>query len=203
MTSPATTLTRPAAFLDRDGTLVEERNFLGDPAVADLLPGVIDAIRLLNKWGFWVLGVSNQSAVARGYYGPADVEAVNEKIMNDLASNHAYLNRIYHCPHHPAVQRQRGLPPCSCRKPAPGMIERAISDYPIDLTRSFMVGDQLADVRLGKAVGIPAILVRTGFGEHEYSRLDARDTPDAVVHDLLAAVRWIGLTHGLPLDDAN
>jgi histidinol-phosphate phosphatase family protein len=202
VTSIPADLTRPAAFLDRDGTLVAERNFLGDPAVAQLLPGVAGAVRLLNAWGYWVIGVSNQSGVARGYYGLADVEAVNEKIIADLANEHAYINRIYHCPHHPAVQVRRGLPFCNCRKPATGMIERALSDYPIDLTQSFVVGDQTADVRLGRAVGIPGILVLTGFGEHERSKLDGKDAPDAIVSDLVAAVRWIGRLRGHPMDAA-
>lgn len=203
MTTSRKDLTRPAAFLDRDGTLVEERNFLGDPKAVKLIPGAVEAIRLLNLWGYWVIGVSNQSGVARGYFGMREVEAVNEKIISDLAVQHAYLNRIYNCPHHPDVQRQRGEEPCRCRKPAPGMIERAIAEYPIDLTQSFVVGDQCADVGLGRSVGVSTVLVRTGFGRFEESHLGPSARPDAVVDDVLEAVRWFGRSRGLVLELPN
>ncbi len=199
MTTPEPAAQRPAAFLDRDGTIIVERNFLGDPGGVELLPGSADAIRLLNHWGFWVIGVSNQSGVARGYYGIPEVETVNARVIEMLASQEAVLNRIYFCTHHPEIGRLKGDPPCECRKPAAGMIDWARSDYPIDLGQSFVVGDQPADIGLGRTVGIPGILVRTGFGEHSQNSFGGEDPPAHVADDLLGAVHWLGKKLDLPL----
>ena len=199
MTTPEQLTPRPAAFLDRDGTIIVERDFLGDPDGVELLPGSAEAIRLLNLWGYWVIGVSNQSGVARGYYGIPEVEAVNERVIETLAQHKACLNRIYFCTHHPEIGRAKGDPPCECRKPAAGMVEQARSDYPIDLERSFVVGDQPADVGLGRTVGIPGILVRTGFGKNSQNLFGGGEPPEYIAEDLLGAVKWMGKRLDLPL----
>jgi D-glycero-D-manno-heptose 1,7-bisphosphate phosphatase len=195
--NPPKTEARPAAFLDRDGTIVVERNFLGDPDVIELIPGAVEAIRMLNQWGFYVIGISNQSGVARNYYGHADVEAVNGRLIQLLAAEGARLDRVYYCPHHPAVQRSHGRPPCDCRKPSPGMITRARADFAIDLKRSLVVGDQIADISLAQAVGISGILVLTGFGTWQNHHMPQDVSPAHVADDLLAAVRWFGQHQGL------
>ena len=187
---------RPAAFLDRDGTMIVERDFLGDPDKVEILPGVVEAIQLLNQWGYWVIGVSNQSGVARGYFGTSDVDAVNERIIELLASQKAYVNRIYYCPHHPDIASARNEAACDCRKPAPGMIRRALGDYPIDLTGSFVVGDSTVDIGLARNAGIPGLLALTGYGAREQELLTLDATPDVIADDLLAAVRWFGKKTG-------
>jgi histidinol-phosphate phosphatase family protein len=187
---------RPAAFLDRDGTMILERDFLGDPDGVEILPGVVEAIQLLNEWGYWVIGVSNQSGVARGYFGTKDVEVVNERIIDLLAKQKAYVNQIYYCPHQPDIARQRNEAPCECRKPAPGMIRHALGDYPIDLAGSFVAGDSVVDIGLAHAMGIPGLLVLTGYGLRERELLAPRMTPDVIADDLLAAVRWLGQKTG-------
>lgn len=197
MTANTTIAPRPAAFLDRDGTIIEERHFLADPDGVAPLPRSIEAIRLLNKWGFWVFGVSNQSGVARGYFGEHDVRAVNERVLSVFAAADAYINRIYYCPHYPGARANPDDGRCECRKPAPGMIRQAMHDYPVDLTRSFVVGDRVADVLLGKAVGVPAVLVLTGYGQVEQAKFHPPDSPDHTCRDLLDAVRWHGITLGL------
>jgi len=189
--------TRPAAFLDRDGTMIVERDFLGDPDGVEILPRVAQAIRLLNHWGYWVIGVSNQSGVARGYFGTKEVESVNERVIELLAQQKAYVNRIYYCPHLSEIGQRLNLPDCECRKPAPGMIQRAISDYPIDLTASFVAGDRTADIGLARAVGIPGLLVLTGYGMRERELFTTNTAPDVIADDLLAAVRWFGQRIGL------
>lgn len=188
---------RPAAFLDRDGTIIVEHGFLGDPAGVEILPGSAEAIRMLNDWGFWVIGVSNQSGIARGYYGPAEVDAVNRRVIDALAAKGARLDRIYYCSHHPEFPRVPGEDLCECRKPSPGMIKWAKRDFPIDMSRSFVVGDQLSDVGLARASGIPGILVMTGFGTGERVKLNKSDMPDFIADNLLAAVTWRGRVLGL------
>lgn len=198
---------RPAAFLDRDGTMIVERDFLGDPDGVEILPGVVEAIRLLNRWGYWVIGVSNQSGVARGYFGTKEVDAVNERIIELMAAQKAYINRIYYCPHQPDIARMRNEDECDCRKPAPGMIQRAISDYPINLTGSFVAGDNSVDMGLARGAGIPGLLVLTGYGLRERELLARGLTPDVIADDLLAAVRWFGRKMGLigheEIDESN
>ncbi len=189
---------RPAAFLDRDGTLIVERDFLGDPDGVQILPGVPEAIRLLNAWGYWVIGVSNQSGIARGYYGAKEVEAVNERVIETLAKENAYLNRIYYCPHLPEISIAHNEPECDCRKPATGMIENAKRDYPIDLAGSFVAGDRVADVGLAHNARLPGLLVLTGYGLRESELFGEHDAPDVIADDLLAAVRWFGRKMGFP-----
>ena len=194
---------RPAAFLDRDGTVIVEREYLGDPGGVEIMPSVAEAIQLLNQWGFWVFGVSNQSGIARGYYGPADVDAVNQRVIDDLAAQGARLDRLYYCPHLPEISRARGEDPCECRKPSPGMIHQAQRDFPIDMTRSFVVGDQLCDIGLARSAGVPGILVLTGFGQGERQRFTGAEAPDFIAGDLLAAVQWQGRALGLPNDSGT
>lgn len=193
---------RPAAFLDRDGTIIVERGYLRDPEGVEVMPGVAEAIGMLNQWGYWVFGVSNQSGVARGYYGTAEVDAVNQRVIDSLAQRGARLDRIYYCIHLPEITRARGEQVCNCRKPAPGLIEQACADFPIDLARSFVIGDQLCDIELARTLGIPGLLVLTGFGESERRRLGPNHSPDHIAGDLLAAVRWLGRTSkNLPTAD--
>ncbi|MBI5869301.1 MAG: HAD family hydrolase [candidate division Zixibacteria bacterium] len=189
---------RPAAFLDRDGTLIVERDFLGDPDGVQILPGVPEAIRLLNAWGYWVIGVSNQSGIARGYYGTKEVEAVNERVIETLAKENAYLNRIYYCPHLPEISIARNEPVCNCRKPATGMIEHAGKDYPIDHKGSFVAGDRVLDIGLAHNAKLPGLLVLTGYGLREQELFGADDAPDVIADDLLTAVRWFGRKMGFP-----
>jgi histidinol-phosphate phosphatase family protein len=189
MNDPAHNAVRPAAFLDRDGTIIVEREYLADPDGVAILPRAASAIRLLNEWGFWVFGVSNQSGVARGYFTEDSVNAVNERVIELLAEEGAYINRIYYCPHHPDTP---GGGPCDCRKPAPGLIHQAMHDYPVDLSRSFVVGDRICDVALAKGVGIRGGMVLTGYGRFEQSLLSEDVNADVVADDLLAVVEALG-----------
>ncbi|GAB4320786.1 MAG: D-glycero-beta-D-manno-heptose 1,7-bisphosphate 7-phosphatase [Candidatus Zixiibacteriota bacterium] len=188
-------ITRPAAFLDRDGTMIEDREYLSDPEGVRLIPGAVEAIRKLNEWGFWVLGVSNQSGVARGYFDASAVDGVNARVLELFADHKAYINRIYYCPHY--NNDDPGSPVCDCRKPLPGLVHRAMHDYPIDLSRSFVAGDRRSDIDLGRGIGVPAALVLTGYGREEQRRIPDQAAPDIVGDDLLAVVREIGRLFGL------
>jgi len=171
---------RPGILIDRDGTLMEDRDYLADPAGVRLFPGVAESIAVANRAGVPIAIVSNQSGIGRGYFTEADLAAVNARLIELLAAAGAHLDGLYHCPHAPEAG-------CSCRKPAPGMAEQAATDLRLDLTRSLVIGDKRADVELGRAVGATAVLVRTGYGrEAEAKGVAADQTFD----DLATALAW-------------
>lgn len=142
---------RSAVFLDRDGTIIEERGFLGDPSGVEILPTVTDALRLLREHGFATIVVSNQSGVARGYFDDAAVSAVNDEIARQLANDGIAIDGWYWCSHFEQD--------CACRKPAPGMVHRAVGEQGLTLDGSAMIGDRGSDIALAHAVGIPGILL--------------------------------------------
>jgi D-glycero-D-manno-heptose 1,7-bisphosphate phosphatase len=155
---------RPALFLDRDGVIVEEADYLCDPSQVRLLPGSAEAIAEVNRRGIPVVVVTNQSGVARGYFSESCVADVHRSVDELLAKHGAHINRYYYCPHHPT----QGLPSyrieCECRKPRPGMLLQAASDLSIDLNHSYLVGDKISDLEAGARAGCRTILVRTGYG---------------------------------------
>ncbi|HET8713719.1 MAG TPA: HAD family hydrolase [Gemmatimonadales bacterium] len=177
-------MANPAVFLDRDGTIVEDPGFLHEPGKVKLLPGVAEAIRLLNEHGFLVISVSNQSGIARGRYTVEDYAAVQRRLAELLESHGARLDGSYFCPHHPAVTG-----PCECRKPGPKLFREAQEALDIDLRRSWWVGDRLSDVQPALALGGRGILVATGEGNLHQGQ--ARALGVMVVADLPAAVHEI------------
>lgn len=186
-------MSRAAIFLDRDGTICEEVGYVNHLSRSRLLPGSLEAIRLINQAGLLAIVTTNQSGVARGYFSQDLVEEVHAKLLASLSENGARLDAIYYCPHHPS----EGTPPwraaCECRKPKPGMIHRAAREHDIDLQRSCVVGDGLVDIEAAASAGVPGILVLTGYGrgllEHQPQRFRTR--PAHTAEDLLEAVRWI------------
>lgn len=153
---------RRAVFLDRDGTIIREREYLSDPDGVALLPGVVSALRLLSEAGFALVVVTNQSGIARGLYSLEDYHAVAGRLDEELAREGLALDATYFCPHHP-----RFTGPCECRKPAGGMYERAGRELGLDLSDSFFVGDRRKDVVPAATFGGTGILVRTGYGPEE------------------------------------
>lgn len=182
---------RPAVFIDRDGTINRQVGYLNHPSRLRLLPGSAGAIRALNLRGIPAVVVTNQSGVARGMFPEEAVIETHRLLERRLAARGAKLDGIYYCPHHPTA----GAAPvrCRCRKPAAGLVRRAARELGLDVTRSYMVGDTPADIRLGKKVGARSILVLTGYGrgEYEYNRSKWKAAPDHVCGNLAEAVRWI------------
>jgi len=178
---------RPAVFLDRDGTLNKEAVYLYRVEEFAWIPGAPEAVRRLNEADVLVLVVTNQAGIARGYYTEADVRRLHDHMQTALRRYGAHIDAFYFCPDHPdsplpAYRRDGG-----CRKPAPGMLREALREWPIDLTRSFLVGDKNIDIEAGRALGLNTLLVETGYGH-----LHKADTlADAVVTDLPAAVARI------------
>jgi D-glycero-D-manno-heptose 1,7-bisphosphate phosphatase len=167
---------RPVVFLDRDGTIIEDKGFLGDPSGVEILPTVPEALRLLREHGFATIVVSNQSGVARGYFDDATVRVVNDEIVRQLANDGIVIDGWYWCSHF-----DEG---CECRKPAPGMVHRAIEEHSLTLDGSVMVGDRGSDVALGHGVGIPGVLLP---GILPYDGPE----PDFRCDTLLEAAEWI------------
>lgn len=158
---------QPTVFLDRDGTLNHEVDGVTRPEKLELLPGVAEAIQALNHNGIRAVVISNQPIVAKGFCRETDVQAVHNKLETLLGKDHAFLDRIYYCPHHP----ERGFEgerlelkiECECRKPRIGMIHRAVNELNIDLGRSWLIGDTTTDLQTAKNAGVKSILVRTGY----------------------------------------
>jgi len=175
---------RPAAFLDRDGTLVRETGYLSDPEALELLPGVGRALRNLTEAGIPLVVVSNQSGVGRGMFTSADVHAVMARLRHRLRAHGVEVSAFYYCPHRPEDR-------CPCRKPGTGLLERAAEDLQLSLADSVMIGDKRLDAAAGRRAGGRGVLVRTGYGRDEERRTDAPGpAPDQVCDDLAAAVAW-------------
>lgn len=174
-------MTRPAAFLDRDGTIVVDPGYLRDPATVALIPGAAEALIKLRQAGLVVVVVTNQSGIARGIIDWDDYHAVAAEIDRRLAQEGAGIDATFVCPHHPAVTG-----PCECRKPGLAHYTAAAARFDLDLTRSVWVGDRLTDLEPARPFGGRGILVETGDGRQH--RDAAREAGFAVVADLGAAV---------------
>lgn len=176
--------TRPAVFLDRDGTLIEDPGYLHRPEEVRLLPGAAGAVARLNAAGYAVVVVTNQSGIARGLYDVAAYEAVQRRLADLLAGAGARLDGAYYCPHHPDHTG-----PCACRKPGVRLFEEAARALGIDLRRSWFVGDKVSDVAPARALGGRGILIATGEGSARAA--PARAEGAVVVADVAAAADHI------------
>lgn len=162
----------PAVFFDRDGTLMEDVHYCGDPRDVRVFPGAGEALRRLKDAGLRLLIVTNQSGIGRGYFNEEAYHAVDAELRRQLGDG--FVDAAYHCPHSPDER-------CDCRKPSPQMLINAARDHDLDLSRSFFVGDKASDIECGRRAGVRTILVRTGYGETE------RCAPDWTADDLQAA----------------
>lgn len=170
---------RPAAFIDRDGTLVEEVNYLSRVEDLSIFPYTRGALEHLRSAGFFIVVVTNQSGIGRGIYTEADMHSIHRAMDKELEG---LIDRYYFCPHLPDAG-------CRCRKPGLGMLEAAKAELAIDLLSSWMIGDKTLDIETGKNAGIQTALVKTGYGSSHLSILNAK--PDVVAADLMEAVRQI------------
>jgi D-glycero-D-manno-heptose 1,7-bisphosphate phosphatase len=193
-------VSRPAVFIDRDGTLTEEVGYVNHPQRLKLLPRSAEAVRRLNAAGVAAVVATNQSGVARGYFSEDVLQAVHDEMLAQLKRAGAHLDGVYVCPHHP----HEGAPPfrmaCECRKPRPGLLIRAAGDLGLDLAASVVVGDKPSDLQAARAVGARGVLVLSGYGrgEWEYRRASMAVPPDHVAEDLLDAVEWFLTGQGTP-----
>ena len=181
-----------AVFLDRDGTLIENRGYICEFSQAVVFPFAANAVRRLNRAGYRVIVVSNQSAVARGICSEEQVIALHRKLREHFAQQGAEITACYHCP----FLADAAVPAFRCqsplRKPEPGMLLQAAAEHGLDLAASFMVGDSIDDIEAGRRAGCRTLLVRTGYGSESESRLlTAGPRPDHIAADLAAAAALV------------
>jgi len=184
-------MTKPAVFLDRDGTLIEERGYLDRMELLELFPWTADALRLLKRAGYTLVVVTNQSAIARGVIDEAFLDQVHHEISARLARGSATIDRYYYCPHLANAPVERYRQTCRCRKPGPGMIEQACRDLDLDPARSFMVGDRWLDVACGVGAGTHTVRVLTGHGAAEPTTPPVNANANAILDNLMEAAGWI------------
>jgi len=180
---PETQLLRRAVFLDRDGTICEEMGYVNHVERLQIFPYAAAAIRQLNEAEIPVVVITNQSGIARDIFPESLVHQVHKKMISQLAAGGAWIDAIYFCPH-------KTEDACECRKPNPGLLERAAREHGLDLANSWVVGDRYADLEMAHAVGARSILVMTGYGRGEYElhREKWPRQPDVLAENLTDAV---------------
>ncbi len=179
---------KAAAFIDRDGVINVEHNYVHRIEDFELIDGVAEGLHALATAGYELIVITNQAGIARGFYTEADMERLHAHMREVLAERGVQIDAIYHCPHHPQGTIAPYNTVCDCRKPAPGMLQRAARERGIDLSQSVLVGDKISDIEAGRAAGVKiAALVRSGHA------FDARteQAADLVADDLRAAAQAI------------
>jgi D-glycero-D-manno-heptose 1,7-bisphosphate phosphatase len=183
---------RPAAFLDRDGTILDELGYLTPASTIVIYPWSGDAIRLLKRAGYAVVMITNQGGIGLGLYGHDFVKSTHQGLSAQFADAGAEIDAWYYCPHHPDAVVEEYRVKCECRKPATGMLRDAARDLDLDLSASWVVGDQWRDVQLAHAGGLRSVFLRTGHGRYQEATWPAGVAPPTETSDnLMAAVSVI------------
>lgn len=180
-------MSRKAAFIDRDGTLIHDRHYLADPERVELLPGAAEGLRTLRTLGYALVVVTNQSGIARGRITQEEYDRVAARLDAILVSHDAAVDLTLYCPHHPDFSE-----PCECRKPGLAMYRTAAAQLDLDLARSLYIGDKLADVQPALALGGAGWLVRTGYGSSVEADPDL-PKPTRCADDLADVARQVSL----------
>jgi len=188
---------KKAIFLDKDGTLIPDVPFNVDPAEMTLSLDCVKGLRKLQRSGYKLIVVSNQSGIAMGMFEPSALWRVEFKLRGLMAKEGLHLGGFYYCPHHPQGSLAAYRVNCNCRKPAPGLILSAAADYGLDLSQSWMIGDILNDVEAGHHAGCRSIMIDNG-NETEWD-LTTKRIPDAMVKNINQAADYI-LNHTLRLE---
>jgi D-glycero-D-manno-heptose 1,7-bisphosphate phosphatase len=178
-------------LIDRDGTINVERHYLSSPEQIELFPDTAEGIKLLKSLGLPVAVVTNQSAIGRGYFDLAMLEEIHDRLHAVLEASGASVDAVYFCPHLPEDE-------CNCRKPLTDMAQRAAADFNAELSDSFVIGDNVCDIELGKNVNATTILVRTGYGAR--TEQEKKTAPDYIVENLFEAANLI---KGILENDTN
>ena len=173
-----------AVFIDRDGTINVNVEYLDNPDNFKMYPRVAEGIKLLQNNDFKIIVITNQSGIARGYFSEKTLEKIHQKMKNELSKKGASIDALYYCPHHPDDD-------CNCRKPKTGLFERAIRDFDIDLNNSYIIGDRMIDVEAGHKIGLKTILVpeKKELVKREMNESDIN--PDFMCDDFYSGVKWI------------
>lgn len=179
---------RRFVVLDRDGTIIEERNYLSDPAQVKLIPGAAAALRDLRRLGFGLVVITNQSGIGRGFFDETRLGQVHERIRELLRPEDIWFDGLYVCPHTPEDN-------CECRKPRVGLMRKAAQELSFELSESIVVGDKASDIEMGRQVGALTFLVRTGYGE-KFAAEGALSV-DHIVDDLAGVARIVAALDGV------
>ena len=182
---------KPAAFFDRDGVICEFVDELAKLEEFKFRPGIVEAIRRLNKANYWVFVATNQPNIAKEKMTWAELEEIHQYMCEELLKLGARIDHVYFCPHRDIGTLKEFSFDCECRKPKPGMLEQAAKDFPILKERSFMVGDTWRDVECAKNFGIKSVAV-TGGGGYPYlpNSSESKSKPDHLCENPLAAIEW-------------
>jgi histidinol-phosphate phosphatase family protein len=183
----------PALFIDRDGTLIKEKDFLDNPDEIEPEEGSIEAIKAARKAGYKIIILSNQSGVARGLFAEDTVRMINDRVVQIFGQSGAAIDGAFYCPHHLDGKIPEYTIDCSCRKPGPGMVDDACRKFNINSHQSYIIGDKISDIQLAYVVGAKGILVRTGYGREEEEALKKPYSliPETVAENLHAAVEYM------------
>lgn len=174
-------------FLDRDGVINEDRpDYVKTCTEFQFLPGSLNALRLLTLGGYSAIVITNQSVINRNLTSQRELDKIHNHMLETVERQGGRIEAVYYCPHRPEDD-------CTCRKPEPGLIHRAQSDYGLDLSKICMIGDGLKDIECARRAGCgKAVLVRTGHGQETEQLCKEKDiVPDFITDDLLAAARWL------------
>jgi D-glycero-D-manno-heptose 1,7-bisphosphate phosphatase len=184
---------RHAVFMDRDGTVNEQMGYVNHISRFHLLPGVCEAIQLLNERDFLAIIITNQSGVARGYFPISLIHETHALLEDTLKKKGASIDGIFFCPHYPRGTIPEFTRECDCRKPGTGLIKKACDSFDIDMSRSYVVGDHFTDLEMAHRCDLDGILVKTGYGLGELTHVLPQMSvkPSYIADDLLDAVKWI------------
>ncbi len=170
-----------AVFLDRDGVINEEVNYLSKVKEFKFIKNVIEALKLLSKTGFKIIIITNQSGINRGYFTVEDLKRIHEYMLKEFKKESIRIDKIYVCPHRPDEN-------CNCRKPKTGLLIKASEDFNINISKSYFIGDKTVDIETGKNANCKTILVKTGYGGSDNNY---KVKPDFIEDDLIEAVKVI------------
>lgn len=177
-----------ACFLDRDGVINEEVNYLHEPEKVVLISGIAEGIKLLKSHGYKCIVVTNQAGVAKGYFPESDIALVHDRVQELLQAEGTALDGFYYCPHHGDFTGE-----CGCRKPAPGMILQGVKDFDVDVNQSFLIGDRMSDINAGHNAKLQKVyLTMTGYGK-EVVASGVPDDIEVVENPLVAIKRFLGV----------
>lgn len=189
-----------AVFLDRDGTLISYLPYLHRPEDVEILPGADQGLRLLRSEGYRLIIITNQAGIAHQYFDEAAVETVHQRMFQLFSLRGCSFDAVYYCPHHPEGKNLAYRRSCSCRKPEIGLLEKAASQFGLNLKLCYMVGDNASDVKTGENAGGIGCLVLSGIGSGEFHCTTGLRL---AFPSLLAAARWITKRRGSSGEDSD
>ena len=180
-----------AIFLDRDGTIIVEKNYLRNVAGLEFLPGAIPGLKTLAATGLPLYIFTNQAGIAHGYFTEDTLQQIHIFLAARLWEAGIKIRGIYYCPHHPQAEVEAYRYDCDCRKPKPGLLKMAARAEQLNLAKSYVIGDKLTDLSAGKQVAAKTALVLTGYGPGESQKVTMETTPDFIGHNLEEIALWV------------